>query len=293
MGIIRVKDHIDTIMQQCFNDSIKNLLEFDVSSFQISLKDQFLHYYETAKFAGTLETLIRSIKYRIHKNEELLVRLKDLQTNLKKITDLGEYSKVKLRYLESLGTESSIGASISNSQTKNKQTDKYSGIEQNDNLNIIDDQTAESDTNETDNLQNYIPQPSIVDDNQSTNVNKYSIENNTINETPTGYVLKKLNKPEAKTEPSFQKITKDLSTNESNNTTITNTSRGGNYENKSDYKSTNTKIKGNKSDEDEKMVEFITNDARFRVWSKEIPKLKMKFWNSFFTLFCGFDYYER
>lgn len=294
MPVIRVKDYIDQIVEQCFNQDIKDLLEFSLFNNRVSVKDQFLHYYEQAKYQGDLTSLIRSIKIRIQRNEPLVMQLKDQNTNIQRLLELGEYSKVTTRYLETLGTESSVGASASSSNSQNKQADTYSGIEQNDNLNISDEQTAVAQTNAVELLEVQLPQPTLAAEQNSKSYLKYSIRDGNLNETPTSYSTKKLNKPQQEEKDPFgyQNFTKDLNTNESNTTTATNTSRGSDSSTTSNAKTATSNVKGARSDESERSVEFITNDARFKLWSREVPRLKTKFWNSFYTLFCGFEYYE-
>lgn len=64
--MIRVKDHIDEIVEKCFSDQAKAILEFDIKGLRISVKDQFLYHYETACYLGDKDSMIRAIAYKVH-----------------------------------------------------------------------------------------------------------------------------------------------------------------------------------------------------------------------------------
>lgn len=287
--MIRIKDFINEIVNECFGDpDLKDLLEFTIHTTKMTIKDQFLHHYENACYMGSKESLIRAIMYRIHLQQDLILKLQDYKKNLSKILELGEYSKVKLSYKDELTTETTIGVTGSNTKNDSSQSDNFSGLDSNTNVGINDNQTAVSNTNELRDLKVVIPQPTITADEQPIQIKKFQLEDGDLTETTLDYNKPKLNSEQYSEDEGkigYQHLTKDLSTNQNNDTNISTSSRGGKTHNKSESKSANTNVKGNKSDVTDRTTEFITNDARVKLWSKELPRLKTKFWNGFFSLF--------
>lgn len=287
--MIKIVDCIDEIVDRCFGDpELKGTLEFSVNTNNITVKDQFLHYYEKACYLGTKDSLIRAILYRIHNNEDLLLRLRDYKTNLSKILVLGEYSKVKMSYKEETGSETSIGASAGKTTSDNSQVDNYSGLDINNSIGINDNRTGSSQTNRLENLKDVIPQPTITADAEPIQIKKFQLENGSPTETTINYTHYKLNNPqydETKEKIGYQNLTKDITTNHNNDTNITTSSTGGKSFGTTKSNSGNTTVKGSKSDAHDTVAEFITNDARVKLWTRELPRLKTKFWNSFFSLF--------
>lgn len=278
--MIRVIDHIDEIVDTCFDQELRDLLEFTVNSTKVTVKDQFLFHYESACYEGTKESMIRGIMYKIHLQEDLVLKLKDYKINLSKILNLGEYSKVRLSYKEELGTETAIGASGSNTDNKNAQTDNYSGIDHNHNINVNDNRTAASQTNKVEELKAYIPQSKIMRDEDPLGIKKFQLEDDRPIETPTNYTGFKLDNPQIQEEgelTGYQNLSKDLTSNETRDTNTTNSSRGGESTGESKTRSASTRVTGNKNDATETTSEFITNDARIKLWTKELPRLKVKF----------------
>lgn len=286
MEWIRVRDHVDEIVQNCFTEEHKNILEFAVGTKIMSLKEQFLYHYWHACYKGSKEGLIRAIIYRLHVNLDLLLRIQDLRENVRKVTELGEYSKVTLGYKESLGTETTIGASAGISHSENLQTDNYQGTDSSVNLNISDDRTATSQTNSLNPLNIVIPQPSIS---ENTSAQKtYSINDNNITESEQTIPKYSLNNPqiqEGDNPLGYQNVTKDLSTSEGTNTTNTKSSRGAKTQGDFNNRGASANVKGTKGDEINRTSEFITNDARIKMWKLQIPKLRTRFWNCLYTLF--------
>lgn len=287
--MIKIIDYIDEIIDKCFGDpELKELLEFSVHTTNVTIKDQFLHHYEKACYIGSKESLIRAILYRIHNNQDLILKLRDYKINLSKILNLGEYSKVRLSYKEELGTETSIGVSGSHTENKSNQADNYSGVDNNTNLSINDNKTGVSNTNKLEDLKDVIPQPTIEVSETPITLKTFRLEDDRLVETPNNYTRHKVNNPqyeETDEQIGYQNLTKDLTTNQSTDTNISSSSRGSSSSGDSTSKSANTTIKGNKSDAHDRTVEFITNDARVKLWTKELPRLKIKFWNTFFSLF--------
>lgn len=287
--MIKIIDCIDEIVDKCFGDpELKGILEFSVNANNVTVKDQFLHHYEKACYLGTKDSLIRAILYRTHNQQDLLLRLSDYKKNLSKILVIGEYSKVKMSYKEELGSETSIGASGSKTISDNKQVDNYSGLDVNNSIGINDNRTGSSQTNRLETLKDVIPQPTITADAEPIQIKQFQLEDGTSTETTINYTQYKLNNPqydESKEKIGYQNLTKDITTNHNNDTNITTSSKDGKSFGKTNTSSGNTTVKGNKSDVHDTVTEFITNDARVKLWSRELPRLKTKFWNSFFSLF--------
>lgn len=287
--MIRIIDCIDEVIDKCFSDpELKELLEFSVGATRVTIKDQFLHHYEKACYIGTKESLIRAILYRTHLQQDLLLKLSDYKKNLSRILELGEYSKVKLSYKEELGTETSIGAAGSNTTNKSSQADNFSGVDINQNLSINDNMTATSNTNRLEDLKTVIPQPKIEISDDPKTIKTFRLEDDRIVETDTNYTSFKLNNPqyeETDEQIGYQNLTKDITSNTSVDTNRSNSSRGSLSSGTSESRSANTTVKGSTSDTTDRAVEFITNDARIKLWTKELPRLKTKFWNAFYNLF--------
>lgn len=266
--MIRVIDCIDEIVEKCFGDrEVKELLEFTINNNKVSVKDQFLFHYENACYPGDKESLIRAILYKTHLQEDILLKLADYKQNLSRILELGEYSEVKLSYKEHLGTETTIGGSITTSSNDNKQVDNYAGYDRNTNINITDNRTGASETNRVEELKTVIPQPTMA---QANNVElpKYEIVNRQLNVGSNQHNTNELNTPqyeESAKKIGYQNLTKDLTTNQSLDSNITNTSRASTSVNDGKHKTGRTDVRGNKSDTHHKSVSFITNDARVRL----------------------------
>lgn len=283
---IKVKDHIAEIVEKCFSEEYKEALEFTVNNETVTLAEQFKYHYGDACFYGTKEDLISAIRYRAQTRMDIILRLQDLKTNINKVTELGEYSKVNLGYKETLGTETTIGASAAKSKSTNKQTDQFKGYDLTTNVNISDDRTGTSQTNLVNKLDVIFPQPSISLSKESSS--KFSLSENQIQETETQIPKVTLNNPQHKEGDNaigYQNLTKELSTTEGANTINTSTSRGGETSGDLNSNNLNTNVKGSKSDEINRNVEFVTNDARVKLWKLQLPNLRTKFWNCLYTLF--------
>lgn len=267
--MIRIVDCIDEIVAKCFSDpELVELLEFTVSGTKVTVKDQFLYHYETACFLGTKESLFRGLLYKTHLQQDLILKLLDYKRNLSRILELGEYSKVKLGYKEQLGTETSIGASGSTSTHDSKQVDNFSGYDSNTNVNISDTRTGSSETNRVEQLNTILPQPSLANNPHNIQVQKFDIQNRELTKEPETPLSSNLNNPqyeETEDKVGYQHLSKDLTTNQSVDSNISNTSRGSTSISDGSSKSARTNVKGNKLDTHDKTVEFITNDARIRL----------------------------
>lgn len=287
--MVRVVDCIDEIVEKCFGDqSLKEKLEFTVSSTKVTVKDQFLYHYETACYLGSKESLIRAILYRIHLQEDILLKLADYTTNLTRIFNLGEYSKVRLNYKHELGTETNIGVSVGDSKTDNVQADNHSGFDRNTNLGIANTRTGRAETNRVEKLDAVIPQAQIKEDLDNTTLQKYGVIEGRLTMTPVNYNQSNLDDPQYAEDDEkigYQHLSKDLTTNTNRDHNYTESSRGSTAYTGNDSKNAKTNVRGNSSDVDDTVVEYVTNDARIKMWTKELPKLKTLFWNCFFDLF--------
>lgn len=267
--MIKIVDCIDEIVAKCFSDpELVELLEFTVSGTKVTIKDQFLFHYETACYLGTKESLFRGLLYKTHLQQDLILKMLDYKKNITRILDLGEYSKVKLGYKEELGTETTIGASGSKSTHDTKQVDNYSGYDNNTNLNISDSRTGASETNRVEQLNTVIPQPSLANNPHNIEIQKFDIQNREIIKEPETPMSSQLNNPqyeESEDKVGYQHLSKDLTTNQSVDANITNTSRGSTSVGDGSSKTAKTNVKGNKSDTHDKTVEFRTNDARIKI----------------------------
>lgn len=286
MGCVRVRDWSGHIVEKCFTQEVKEALEFTINETQMSVEDQLLYHYWNAYYFGTRDLMVKAIIYKIHQNMDLILRLQDLKKNILRILDLGEYSKVTLGYKETLGTESSIGVSAANSKTKNLQSDRYEGQDTTRDININDERTATSQTNVTEELKIFIPQPEITEG--QTKGKTYGLTETSISENEKESPKFTLNNPQMNEDGAslgFQNVSKNLSTSDSANTSNTASSRGTESRGDIDNKNARTEVKGAKSDEINRTSEFVTNDARLKVWKAEIPKLQTRFWNCLFNLF--------
>lgn len=270
--MIKVVDCIDEIVARCFNDQeLVDILEFTVGGTKVTVKDQFLFHYETACYLGSKDSLIRGLLYKTHLQQDIILKLQDYRRNLMKILELGEYSKVKLGYKEQLGTETTVGVSAGQSTHDTKQADNYSGHDSNTNVNISDTRTGASETNRVEELKTVIPQPTINPNpamQSNTTVRKYDLQNREVIEERENSTTPQLNDPqydESEEKIGYQHLSKDLTTNQSIDTNVTNTSRGSSSVSDGTNKTARTSVKGNKSDAHDKTVEFRTNDARVRL----------------------------
>lgn len=242
-AMIRVRDHIDEIVEKCFSDEAKRILEFDVKGLNISVKDQFLYHYESACYLGEKDSMIRAIAYKVHQAADQLLRIENYQNNLVRLFDLGEYSKVKRGFRTELDTHSTIGAFGTETKGSSNRSDEYQATDNNRDININDSRTGASQTNEVLELNYAIPQAEITDDG-------------------------KLNDPQVKegdTAIGFQSFTKDLTTSDTLNTNRSNSQRTNTDTTTSSVRSASTTVRGGKIDEATDNVEYITNDARYKM----------------------------
>lgn len=282
----RVKDHAEEIVNKCFTEENKQLLEFSINENVVSVLDQLLYHYQFACYRGSKDSLIKAIMYKIHQNVDILLRLKDLQTNYGKITELGEYSKVTMGYKEQLGTETTIGATGSESNTKNKQADNFSGTDTNRDISINDEQAANSQTNVVRDINIIMPTPTIKEIDKKRK--SFQLEESNISEVEKdskGYILDKPELKDGDNPLGFQNLTKNTTTSDTASTLNTETSRGSESKGDTKNRGASAKVKGAKSDEINRTAVFRTNDARLAIWKMEIPKLQTRFWNIFFNLF--------
>lgn len=279
--MVRVVDCIDEIVEKCFGDQeLKNKLEFTVSATKVTVKDQFLYHYETACYLGSKESLIRAILYRIHLQEDVLLKLENYKANLSRIFQLGEYSRVKLNYKHELGTETNIGVSVGDSKTDNVQADNHSGFDRNTNLSITDNKTGRSETNKVEDLAAVIPQPIIKDDLANVTLQRYEVTEGQLTKSEVDYTGATMDLPqyeEKDDKVGYQHLTKDVTGNINRDLNYTESSRGSTTHNTNAHKGAKTNVKGNSSDTDDTVVEYVTNDARIKMWTKELPRLKMLF----------------
>lgn len=279
--MVRIVDCIDEIIEKCFgDDDLKAKLEFTLSGTRVTVKDQFLYHYETACYVGSKESLIRAILYRIHLQEDILLKLADYKTNLTRIFNLGEYSKVRLNYKHELGTETNIGVAVGDSKTDGVQSDNHSGFDKNINLSITDNKTGRADTNKVEDLANVIPQPKIKQALNNNALQKYDVIEGQLVKTQVDFTPTELENPqyeEKDDQIGYQHLTKDVTANTNNDNNYTESSRGSKNYSKTDHKSAKTNVKGNSTDVDDKVVEYVTNDARIKMWTKELPRLKTLF----------------
>lgn len=267
--MIKVVDCIDEIVARCFSDQeLVDILEFTIGGTKVTVKDQFLFHYETACYLGSKDSLFRGLLYKTHLQQDIILKLQDYRRNLMKILELGEYSKVKLGYKEQLGTETTVGVSAGQSTHDTKQADNYSGHDSNTNVNISDTRTGASETNRVEELKTVIPQPTMGSVPTNTTVRKYDLQNREVIEERENSTTPQLNDPqydESEEKIGYQHLSKDLTTNQSIDTNVTNTSRGSSSVSDGTNKTARTSVKGNKSDAHDKTVEFRTNDARVRL----------------------------
>lgn len=279
--MVRIIDCVDELVEKCFGDQqLVELLEFTTNATKVTIKDQFLFHYESACYMGDKDSLIRALLYKTHLQQDLLLKIADYKRNLSRILELGEYSRVRLHYKEELGTETTIGVSGSNSTHDTKQADNYSGYDTNNNLNIADSRTGRSETNRVEELKTVIPQPSLAKNVDFVQTPKYDLQNRELNRVDEAHTPTYLNNPQyedSDDKVGYQHLTKDLTTNQSVDSNVTNTSRGSSSASDGSTRAGHTNVKGNKSDVHDRTVDFITNDARVRLWSRELPRLKTKF----------------
>lgn len=283
MKTLKIKDVIDTIVKNCFSEEDKQILEFTQNQTQITVKHQFLIHHKHACYEGELQDLELAIMYKIHQNQDLLLRIKDYTQNITKLLDLDEYNKVSFSYKDQLGTETSIGASGNKSETINQQTDNYSGLEKNKNVNLSEDTQALSQTNKVEGVDRVLPKYSITET-EPTNTITHSLINQQQPIQVTKPNITESN-PDNLDLLGFQNVQKEHSAFESANTNTSITSRGSDSKNNSTFRNSNVNTKGTKTDEVTRTVDFLTNEARLKLWKTELPKLRTKFWNSFSGLF--------
>lgn len=241
--MIRVKDYIDEIVEKCFSDEAKAILEFNVKGLSISTKDQFLYHYETACYLGDKESMIRAIAYKVHQAADQLLRIENYQNNLVRVFDLGEYSKVKRGSRTQLDTQSTIGAMGSESRSTSNRTDNYQSTDKNRDININDNRAGASETNELQDINHVIPQATITEEGA-------------------------LNNPqvlEGEDQIGFQRFTKDLTTSDTLNTNTSNSQRSNEDTTTNKLSSASTSVRGGKTDEATDEVTFVVNDARYKM----------------------------
>lgn len=253
--MIRVRDHVDEIVEKCFSDDAKRILEFEVKGLSISVKDQFLFHYENACYIGDKDSLIRAVAYKVHMASDKLLKIENYQQNLVRLFDLGEYSRVRRGFKTEIDTNSTIGALGSETKSTFNRTDNYQSTDKNRDLNVSDNRTGTSQTNQVHELQYAIPQAEITDDGK----------------------LRDPQMTEDEDKMGFQHYSKDLSTSDSLNTNTLNSQRRNTDTSTNSLRNASTTVRGGKSDSSTDEVMFVTSDARFKMWSKQLPLLKTRF----------------
>lgn len=287
MRVIRVKNYIDEIYETCFSQENKDTLEFTQNNVKVTIKDQLSYYYSTACYPGTKDDLIKAIMIKINQQEDLLLRIKDYNENINRIVRIEEYNDVSISYTDTLESETNIGVSALNSNSHSTQADKFSGIDQTKNTNIIDDISANSQTNRVESVSAIFSNPTLGDSDPK-QLEIYNATKSNITTENVAYKESELKDHNQKLpeDYGFQVVNKSQNIGQSVNNNTSKTASASNSFREMDNKASNANIKGSKQDKLRRNIDYNTNKNRLKLWRTQLPKLRAKFWNSFSNLFC-------
>lgn len=266
MRAIRVKNYIDEIYETCFSQENKDTLEFTQNNIKVTIKDQLLYYYSTACYPGTKDDLIKAMMIKINQQEDLLLRIKDYNENINRIVRIEEYNDVSISYTDTLESETNIGVSALNSNSHSTQADKFSGIDQTKNTNIIDDISASSQTNRVESVSAIFSNPTLGDSDPK-QLEIYNATKSNITTENVAYKESELKDHNQKLpeDYGFQVVNKSQNIGQSVNNNTSKTASASNSFREMDNKASNANIKGSKQDKLRRNIDYNTNKNRLKL----------------------------